>query len=889
MRTLFLPALVAAFSLYMACTPKSGTNMASTPTPAQEPAVWDTMGKPVMGDEPEEEPVEYAAFDEAEVRPEPAANPDTLAPYNPSHTFEHDLIHTKIEISFDWEKKRANATATLTLRPWFYATDKLTLDAKNFDIHSVTYVGKTEQLKYKYDNAQLTIDLGKTYTRNDEFKVAIQYTAKPDERTSIGGSAAITQDKGLYFINADGADKDKPRQIWTQGETESNSFWFPTIDKPNERCTQEMYITVEDKYKTLSNGVMVSSKKNTNGTRTDYWKMDKPHAPYLFMMAIGEYAVVKDKWRGIDVDYYVEPKYQAYARDIYPYTTEMLEFFSNQLGYQYPWSKFSQVVVRDYVSGAMENTTAVIFGEFMQKNKRELLDDHLTNEKVVAHEMFHHWFGDLVTTESWSNLTLNEGFANYSEYLWLEHKYGKDEADFHEMQERQGYVFSAAGGGHPLIHFGYDDRESMFDAHSYNKGGAILHMLRNQVGDDAFFTALQRYLKKNELTDVEAHELRLAFEDVTGQDLNWFFNQWFFSAGHPNLDINYGWDETTKKATVTISQIQEGENVPRIFDLPLNVDIYDASGKVTHQTIRLTKRNQTFTFDAPTRPALVNTDADRALLAVKRDNHKPEEWAYMYRHVPQFLARWEALEALADNKSDLAAQVFEEALKDGFYGIRQKALQHVDPAKPSVLAAVAQIAEKESEPGVKATAIQILGESGDKKYVPMIQKSLGADQAYSVVSAALSALTKLDPQAAVAASKSLQNDESEAIIPVLTELYGANPDRSNLPFFEQKMDKVDYMGAFSFFENYRKFLVGIGDTELMIAGAAKLKAIALNQNTSQWRRFASTKAIVDLRMHFRQMNNSEQTTAMTSILNEIKEKETDATLKMYYNSMFDEP
>ena len=213
MRTLFLPALVAAFSLYMACTPKSGANMASTPTPAQEPAVWDTMGKPVMGDEPEEEPVEYAAFDEAEVRPEPAANPDTLGPYNPSHTFEHDLIHTKIEISFDWEKKRANATATLTLRPWFYATDKLTLDAKNFDIHSVSYVGKTEQLKYKYDNAQLTIDLGKTYTRNDEFKVAIQYTAKPDERESFGGSAAITQDKGLYFINADGADKGEAEAV----------------------------------------------------------------------------------------------------------------------------------------------------------------------------------------------------------------------------------------------------------------------------------------------------------------------------------------------------------------------------------------------------------------------------------------------------------------------------------------------------------------------------------------------------------------------------------------------------------------------------------------------------------------------------------------------------
>jgi aminopeptidase N len=872
----------------MACTPKTGSNMASTPTPAQEPAAWDTMGKPLMGDDYEEEPVEYAAMNEVEVRPESATNLDTLAPYNPSHTFEHDLIHTKIDISFDWTLKRANATATLTLRPWFYATDKVTLDAKNFDIKSVTFDGKTDQLKYDYDNAQLTIYLGKTFTRTDEFKVAIKYTAKPDERESIGGSAAITQDKGLYFINADGADKDKPKQIWTQGETESNSFWFPTIDKPNERCTQEMYITVEDKYKTLSNGLMLSSKKNADGTRTDYWKMDKPHAPYLFMMAIGEYAVVKDKWRGIDVDYYVEPKFEQYARDIFPYTTEMLEFFSTKLGYQYAWPKFSQVIVRDYVSGAMENTTAVIFGEYVQKNKRELLDDHMTNEKVVAHEMFHHWFGDLVTTESWSNLTLNEGFANYSEYLWLEHKHGRDEADFHEMQERQGYIFSAAGGGHPLIHFGYEDRESMFDAHSYNKGGAILHMLRTQIGDDAFFAGLQRYLKKNELTDVEAHELRLAFEDVTGQDLNWFFNQWFFSAGHPNLDINYGWDEATKKATVSISQIQEGEHVPRVFDLPLNVDVYDASGKVTHQQIRVTKRNQTFTFDAPTRPALINTDVERALLAIKRDNHTPEEWAFMFRNVPQFLARWEALEALEDDKSGIGEQVFEAALKDGFYGIRQKALQHVDPTRPGVMATIAQIAEKDPEPGVKATALQILGESGDLQYVPLLQKSLGADQAYSVVSAALSGLVKLDPVAAMSASKILQNDESEAIVPVLTELYGANPDRVNLPFFEQKIDKVDYMGAFTFFENYRKFLEGIGDASLLDTGIERFKKIALDANASQWRRFGATKAIADLRKYYRGKGEADKVASLKNTLTEIKEKETDSTLKMYYN-MFDEP
>lgn len=881
MRPLLSTTLIALLTLYLACTPKTGNKTTSTPNPPNEPAMWDSMGKPLTGED--EEPLEYNLLDEVNVVPQAAENLDSLRPYNASHTFEVDLIHSKIEISFDWTQKRANGKATLTMRPWFYATDKVSLDAKNFDILSVTYDGKTEQLKRDYNNEQLTIYLGKTYTRTEEFKVAITYTAKPDERESFGGSDAITSDKGLYFINADGAEKDKPKQIWTQGETESNSYWMPTVDKPNERCTQEIYITVEDKYKTLSNGLMLSSKKNTDGTRTDYWKMDKPHAPYLFMMAIGEYAVVKDKWRGIDVDYYVEPKFEPYARDIYPYTTEMLEFFSTKLNYTYPWPKFSQVVVRDYVSGAMENTTAVIFGEFMQKTKRELLDDHLTNEKVVAHEMFHQWFGDLVTTESWANLTLNEGFANYSEYLWMEQKHGRDAADDHLMTEQQGYFYSAGDGGHPLINFGYDNREDMFDAHSYNKGGCVLHMLRQQVGDEAFFAALNRYLKKNEYTEVESHELRLAFEDVTGQDLSWFFNQWFLGSGHPVLDIEYGWDIDAKKATVTVVQSQEGQSVARVFDLPLAVDIYDVSGKSRRENIRVTKRNQTFTFDCQNKPVLINFDATKTLLCQKTDHHNAQEWAFMYRNAPLYRDRIEAFEALQAEPSALSEAVSKEALSDKFYGIRQRALSADGMDGIASRPVIARLAESEPEPGVRAQAISILGSTGDKQYIPILQKNMGNDQAYSVVGAALSALQKLDPAAAREASKGLQNDESEAFTPVLAELYAAQPDRSSLSFFEQKLDKVDGFGAFPFFDNYQKFLIGLGDAALLDASVEKFKSISLNFQTSEWRRFGATKAIADLRNHFRENGNAAKVTELEAIIAEIRAKETDPTLKLYYD------
>jgi aminopeptidase N len=875
MRHFFIPAFAAILTIFLACTPKVGPKIASTPSQPTEPSAWDSLGKPVLGVD-DSAPIEYS-FEEPK-----AFNLDSLPPYNPSHTFEVDLIHTKVEISFDWAKKRANGKATLTMRPWFYETNQVSLDAKNFDIKSVVFDGKNEQLKYDYNNAQLTIHLGRTFTRKEEFKIAITYTAKPDERESVGGSAAITSDKGLYFINADGTE-DKPRQIWTQGETESNSFWMPTVDKPNERCTQEMYITVEDKFKTLSNGLLISSKKNTDGTRTDYWKMDKPHAPYLFMMAIGEYAVVRDKWRGIDVDYYVEPKFEPYARDIYPYTVEMLDFLSNKLDYPYPWSKFSQVVVRDYVSGAMENTTAVIFGDFMQKTKRELIEDGLTNEKVVMHEMFHQWFGDLVTTESWANLTLNEGFANYSEYLWIEHKHGKDAADDHLMIEQQGYLLSAGDGGHPLIHFGYNDREDMFDAHSYNKGGCILHMLRQQIGDEAFFASLNRYLKKNEYTDVEAAELRLAFEDVTGQDLQWFFNQWFLGAGHPMLNISYSWDESAKKAAVNIVQTQEGAGIAYVFDLPLAVDVYDNTGKATRKNIRVSKRNQTFYFDAATKPALINVDATKTLLCVKNDAHTPDEWAFQFRHAPLFRDRWEALENIQAETTDLAPQISLEALRDKSAAIRLKALSGANPANPEVLAEIERLAVEEPDFQVRATCLSMLIELEDKKYISTFEKGMAPNQSNTIIGLSLMGIYKVDPAAGLVAAKILQNDESDAFIDVLSTLYAENPALENLPFFEQKMDKIDGYPAFQFFNSYQQFLLGLKNQAQLESGIQKLKTVATNLKTSEWRRFATTKGLADMRNALRELGDTEQVALINNIITEIKANETDPLLKTYYD------
>ena len=314
--------------------------------------------------------------------------------YRASNTIVNDLQHTKLNVRFDWQKKYLYGIAEVTAKPYFANVNTLILNARGMDINDVSLITDTgrKKLNYSYQNDSLTINLDRFYNRAETYTVYIDYISKPDELKSIGGSAAITSDKGLYFINADGKDPNKPRQVWTQGETQSNSVWFPTIDSPNQNMTQEISITVDSSLVTLSNGLMTSSVKNADGTRTDTWKQSLPAAPYLTMMAVSNFKVVKDRWRNIDVNYYVDPEYEKYARDIFGNTPEILDFYSRKLGVDYPWEKLSNVVVHDYVSGAMENTSAILYGEYLHRTKRELLDG--TNEGTIAHEIFHHWFGD---------------------------------------------------------------------------------------------------------------------------------------------------------------------------------------------------------------------------------------------------------------------------------------------------------------------------------------------------------------------------------------------------------------------------------------------------------------------------------------------------------------
>lgn len=711
--------------------------------------------------------------------------------YRATETILTDLIHTKLEVNFDWAQSRMNGVATISAKPHFYASDSLILDAKGMEIKGVK-LGEKE-LKYTYNGEFLKIQLDKKYTRNDQYTLVISYVAKPDERET-GGSAAITSDKGLYFINPKGEEKGVMPQIWTQGETEASSVWFPTIDSPNAKTTQEIFITVDDKYATLSNGKLVSQKKNSDGTRTDHWKQELPHAPYLFMMGIGEFKVVKDSYTRpngtkMEVNYYVEPEWESSAKAIFGETPAMIKYFSDLLGYEYPWDKYHQIVVRDYVSGAMENTGAVIFGDYVYKNERELLDAN--DQSTIAHELFHHWFGDLVTCESWSNLPLNESFANYSQYLWDEFRYGLDEADYQAEQEADGYYQSSQMSGyHDLIWFEYDDKEQMFDGHSYNKGGRILHMLRNYLGDESFFAGIKHYLKINQFKPAEFHQLRLSFEEVSGEDLNWFFDQWFLGSGHPILNFSQEADAARGVVKLNIQQKQNLELSP-IYKLPMEVAIFDSNGKHIHKIV-VDQIEQTVEVPYSGTLKCVIFDQQQMLLAKVREEKPLEQSVFQYYNGEKWRSRRDGLLSGTKGKSSQVQQLILDALNDRFWQIRMLAIEKcvkLDAEnKDKGLLLIRNLALNDPNSQVRSAALNYLSNNADATTnEEVFIDRISNDRSYLVISSALRSLGKSNPDKALELAKPLENEKSSKMITGVAQLYGGFGGKDVFVFFERSL------------------------------------------------------------------------------------------------------
>ncbi|MCP9770854.1 M1 family peptidase [Lacihabitans sp. LS3-19] len=793
-----------------------------------------------------------------------------------SNDLVFDLIHTELNLKPSWNDQTLNGKAVLTLKPHFYEQDKLVLNAKGFIIQSIK-VNATNS-EYVYDNELITISLNKKYSRKDTLKISIEYTAQP-EKIKASGSDAILSDKGLYFINPKNEKSGLPQQFWTQGETQANSCWFPTIDSPNQKHTQDIYLNIESDFTTLSNGLLVDTKTLNNGTKIDHWQQKEPHAVYLTMIAAGNFKKVVDStFKRFEVSYFVEPEYEKYAYGIFGRTPEMIKFYEDILGVKYQWDKYAQIPVRKYVSGAMENTTATVHSKTVLKNNNQLIDGN--DDGVIAHELFHHWFGDLVTCESWSQLPLNESFANYSEFLWATHKYGKDEGDNVYLNALQEYLYEASQKQVPLIRFNYANREDMFDAHSYQKGGRVLHQLRMEVGDEAFFLALNDYLKSHAFKTAEIEDLRISFEKITGRDLKSFFDQWFFVPGHPRLQIIQNVDD--KKLQITVNQMIDSTNL-WVYNLKLPVQIFEGN-KIVNEVLEINSPSNTFSFDIEGDIKNVLVNPDGYFLGNIDHIKTEEELIFQFYNSKSIYGRIFALETLTFTPEDVIGRnplqnekvrnVVLDALKDSFWRIRQIAVQKLfdydgdDFLK--VEKALQHLIKYDPKSIVKADGILAVKNFLNPQNDVLFRAAL-SDSSNTVKAAGLEALFTNKVADSEEIAERFKSSYDNTIFAAVANYYSENPSPELYDWYVDRLMKMEGVEVYQYVAIFGSYLAK-SEKETQIKAVPMLRNLAIIEN--EW--FVRVSAAQILEMLRDDLPEAE------TALKEVIEKEKDERLINYY-------
>ena len=737
-------------------------------------------------------------------------------PYQATATRSMDLLHMDLDLSFDWENQQVMGKAKLRLTPYFYPQKIVALDAQDFEFGRVARIhnGQLETLSYRYDEQEIQIYLPEELTVGDTVELEINYVAFPD-RNSGGGSAAISDTKGLYFIDPMDTVPGKPTMLWTQGETQHSSKWFPTIDRPNERLTHNIWLTVPDSMVSISNGRLVRQQKLGNGLRKDHWEMNLPHAPYLVAIAVGDFIKVTASHGDLPLGYYVEKGFEKGAAKVFASTPEMISYFESRLGVPFPWQKYDQIVVRDFVSGAMENTTASIFMEELLLDEREALDSEW--DYIIAHELFHQWFGDLVTAESWSNLTLNEAFANYSEYLWNEKRYGQDQADLKLVVEKEGYFAEAEMDPKKLIRFNYADAEDLFDAHSYNKGGLVLHMLRRQLGDAAFFKGLNLYLTQHAFQAVEAHDLRLAMEQISGQDLNGFFNQWFFAKGHPELEVEVDYSQP-ENLLLRFSQVQDNLDYP-VFQLPITVSWYEGEVRKT-KIVQLTTAQQEVALENGYPISLVYVNEGHETVMKGNQVMSNAQYLQQFKESQLGVARFEALDSLASREAtEELVLVLPLAIQDSFAAIRERGLSLLQGGEQwkETLAELEEkiyrLAEEDPNNKVRAGALEVLTEWNPSGYRGAFTR-LARDPSYLIAGAALMGLARVaDPVMELSWMETFERETNFRMSVGLAEYYLKNKVLGKGPWFEQTFSKLSGEGLYYFMGYYGSYYMEVEVSE----------------------------------------------------------------------------
>lgn len=567
------------------------------------------------------------------------------------------VTHTRLEVTLDERERSVRGGATLTVRP-LHRMAQIELDADDMTIESV----RIDKAAVPFDHRPpaLVVRPPRPLKEGVEVRVAIRYVARPR--------------RGLYFVGPERAYPRKPLQIWSQGEAEDNHHWFPGYDYPNNKATSEGHLTVRRPLVAFSNGHLVGTTPAAKGWVTYHWKQEVPQPNYLLAVVAGAFDEVRQQWDGIPLHYYVPKGQRKFAEETFKRTPDILAFFSQVTGYRYPYPKYAQCVVTDFMWGGMENTSMTTVNErFLILPKHR---DDADPDSLVAHEAAHQWFGDLVTAKSWEHIWLNEGFATYFDALWHESYKGQDLFQLELLENAESYFTEDRESyRRPIVTRAYVENEELFDRHAYQKGSLVLHMLRHELGDELWWKAIRHYVKKFEWKNVETADFKIAIEEATGRNLDWFFEQWILKAGYPQLEAKWDYDEATKLVKLHVKQAQKVVGDTPLFRLPLTVWSYGGPKNRKEHRIVVSKAEESFFLPSAKRPELVQVDPHGVALKTLTFEKSAKEWAFQLQHAPDAAARIEAVQALAKKASDpeATAALSYALLKDKFWGVRRAA------------------------------------------------------------------------------------------------------------------------------------------------------------------------------------------------------------------------
>lgn len=642
---------------------------------------------------------------------------------------DYDAIHYRVSLSFDLDRQTFRGENLITLTPLDDGFRRCVLDAEELVVDRVDALDG-RRVEFAQTDRHLVIEFNRAYDFGDTVRVAVVY--------HLDGSAA-----GFFF---DEESPDHPRMVSTDSWPDEAHHWIPCYDYPNDRVTHELIVEVDRRDKVLSNGRLVGvTDHETDADRWIWhWSQEQPHATYLMMLAIGPFAVIEDSLGDLPINYWVYPEAEEDARWIFEKTPRIIDFYSTIFDFDYPWAKYDQVTT-PHVGGGAEATSATILGQGVIHDRRAEQD--FSWERIIAHETAHQWWGDLITLREWSHTWMNEGFGTYSDYLWTRAESGEDEGALDLKGKKDQYLRDARNRYmRPIVFDRYERPGDNFDSHTYPKAACVLHMLRYILGDAPFFRTLSHFLHEHAFQPVDTHDFMTAVREVTGQNLDWFFEQFIFSPGHPVFEVESAWDEGSGVLRLRINQVQDTSRGIPIYTIPVVIGIEFPHEKASEE-IWLRKREEVFEFQLSEKPLMVRFDEGNWLLKEWTFLKGRDDLLYQLEHDDTIGRMWAASELIRFGDDPVVADALaERAREDGFWAVRRSALEslgeiggQVDrPARRDLFQRLCRDVNSK----VRITALRLLGASGEADLVPFLRERFGDDDSYLAQAEALRSIGK---------------------------------------------------------------------------------------------------------------------------------------------------